>query len=211
MQPLFTYNQEQAASVGAGQYVTKSGGYELKVTRAEVTRSQSAGSQAQFMEFDFETKEGLKCNYVSICFVKGDGTSLDFGNNLIQAIMGCAGVQNLTVAQDGKCYEIIGKTLKAVLQRVDYTKNSGEDGYKFELKLPALMSGQTIQEQMKGEQAKAFASYAESISDKDERTSNKQQTGCGAPQNAQSYQQPAQGQQPQYNQPPAGFDDSIPF
>ena len=51
-QPLFTYNQEQAASVGAGQYVTKSAGYDVKVVRAVLTKSQTQGSQAQFLEMD---------------------------------------------------------------------------------------------------------------------------------------------------------------
>lgn len=169
MTQLFTYNQEQAATVGAGQYVTKSGGYDVKVVRAVATKSQTQGSQAQFIELDIETREGQKCNYISICFVKGDGTKLDFGNKLIQAIMGCAGIQSLTIDQQGNATELLNKSFKAILQRVDFTKNNGEDGYKFELKLPALMSGQTIQEQLSGKQAQAFKSYADSVEDKDER------------------------------------------
>ena len=121
----FTYNQEEAATVGAGQYVTKSGGYDVKVVSAKITKSQTQGSQAEFLEFDLETREGQKANYVSICYKKGDGTQLDFGNKLIMAIMGCAGIQTLTADANGVCAGLIGKSFKAILQRVDFTKNNG--------------------------------------------------------------------------------------
>ena len=215
MQPLFTYNQEQAATVGAGQYVTKSGGFDIKVVRAVTTKSQTQGSQAQFLEMDFETREGQKCNYVSICFIKGDGTQLEFGNKLIQAIMGCAGVQHLTVDQQGNCTELLQKSFKAILQRVDFTKNNGQDGYKFELKLPALMTGQTIQEQLANKPAKAFAGYADSVEDKDERTAKPSQapTQQAAPQMAPAYQQTPLPQGYNGEQAPTGADDfsDIPF
>ncbi|MDB4261432.1 hypothetical protein N9878_01055 [bacterium] len=215
MTPLFTYNQEQASTVGAGQYVTKSGGFDVKVVRAVTTRSQTQGSQAQFLEMDFETREGQKCNYVSICFVKGDGTQLDFGNKLIQAIMGCAGVQHLTIDQQGNATELLGKSFKAILQRIDFTKNNGQDGYKFELKLPALMTGQTIQEQVSNKEAQAFAIYAGSVEDKDDRktinsapqqNSAPQMTPAYDPNGPQSYGTKAGSQQGAQD-----FDDDIPF
>jgi hypothetical protein len=211
MTPLFTYNQEQASTVGAGQYVTKSGGFDVKVVRAVATQSQTAGSKAQFLEMDFETREGQKCNYVSICFVKGDGTQLDFGNKLIQAIMGCAGVQHLTIDPQGNATELLNKSFKAILQRVDFTKNNGEDGYKFELKLPALMTGQTIQEQVSNKTAQAFATYAESVEDKDDR-----KKAGGAQQNVTSFGErhanlaPAY-QAPQQNQMATDDLSDIPF
>lgn len=220
MQPLFTYNQEQASTVGAGQYVTKSGGYDVKVVRAVATRSQTQGSQAQFLEMDFETREGQKCNYVKICFVKGDGTQLDFGNKLIQAIMGCAGVQHLTIDQQGNATELLGKQFKAILQRVDFTKDSGDDGYKFEIKLPALMTGQTIQEQVSNKPAQAFASYADSVEDKDDRkpnTTGPQQSASPQmapaydPNGPQSYGTKATQQKNAHPNPSMDFDDDIPF
>lgn len=205
MTQLFTYNQEQAAQVGASQYVSKSGGYDVKVTRAIATKSQTQGSQAQFLELDLETREGQKCNYVKICFMKADGSQLDFGNQLIQSVMGCAGVQYLTVDQNGNCNELLNKQFKAVLQRVDFSKSDGTDGYKFDLKLPALMTGQTIQEQLASKQAQAFASYAGTIEDKDERKTNSQATSQQPPKMAPAYnQQPAQTQS--YGTPPPGYD-----
>ena len=52
----FTYNQEQAAQVGAGQYVTKSGGYDFKIVRAQF--SKSTNNQSEALEFDFEDRDG---------------------------------------------------------------------------------------------------------------------------------------------------------
>lgn len=204
---VFTYNQEQAKTVGAGEWITKSGGYDLSVVRAQFTASQTQGSQAKFLEMDVVSREGQKCNYISVCYVKGDGAPLQFGEALIQAIMGCAKIGAMTMDQNGNCPELIGKNFKAVLQRTDFTKNNGEDGYKFDLKLPAMMNGQTIKESISGEAPKAFNSYAESVSDKDERKQNtqihsaQQQNGTPEPKGYGGSQQVAGND----------FDDDIPF
>ena len=168
----FTYNQEEAAQIGAGQYVTKSGGYDLKIVRAQFSKSQS--NQSEALELDFETREGLKCNYVSINHTKGNGNTNEYGGKLIQAIMGCIGIQNLTADQQGNCPELYNKGLKGVIQRVDYTKqsgpNAGQDGYKFDFKLPAnIQTSKTVKEAMTNAEAASFKQYAESIVDKDDR------------------------------------------
>lgn len=199
----FTYNQEQAAQIGAGQYVTKSGGYDLKIVRAQFAKSQSNRSEA--LELDFETREGLKCNYVSINHTKGDGNPNEYGGKLIQAIMGCIGIQNLTEGQQGHCPELMNKGLKGVIQRVDYTKqsgaNAGTDGYKFDFKLPAnIQTGKTVKETMSNSDATSFKQYAESIVDKDERQTNgsaRQATNNAVSNNAQDNS--------------IDFDDDIPF
>lgn len=209
----FNYNQELAEQIGGGSYVTKSGGYDLKVVRAQFTKSDN--NQAEFLEFDFETREGLKLNYVSINFMKGDGTPNEFGNKMINAIMGCIGVQQLNAGNDGNCPELFNKGLKGIVQRVDYTKQSGpkagQDGYKFEFKLPAnIQTGKTVKEVNSNSEAKSFASYAESIEDKDERTQ--------VPSGGFASQRPMDGAMAQNgiannNQQSTGvdFDDDIPF
>ena len=94
MTTLFNYNQEQAIQAGGGQWVLESGGFDLKITRAAFTKSQSANSRAEFLELDVETREGAKCNYISICYTKGDGTTLDFGHNGFKfELKLCANVQ----------------------------------------------------------------------------------------------------------------------
>tara|TARA_R110000744_G_scaffold377890_1_gene493379 strand:- start:1113 stop:1721 length:609 start_codon:yes stop_codon:yes gene_type:complete len=186
----FNYNEQLATQIGAGQYVTKSGGYDLKIVRSQFTKSNN--NNAEFLELDFETREGLKLNYVSINFVNGKGEENAFGMKMINAIMGCANVQNLTQANDGSCPELFNKGIKAVVQRVDYTKqsgqNAGQDGYKFELKLPAnIGTGRTVKETSTNATATAFDQYASSIEDKDERTApqaNQQSGGFNSQQAA---------------------------
>jgi hypothetical protein len=206
----FNYNEELATQIGAGQYVTKSGGYDLKIVRAQFTKSTN--NNAEFLELDFETREGLKLNYVSVNFMKGNGETNDFGMKMINAIMGCANVQNLTQANEGHCPELFNKGIKGVVQRVDYTKQSGpkagEDGYKFELKLPAnIGTGRTVKETSTNSAATAFDQYAGSVEDKDTRT-------IGQPAQQQGYTQQAQpNQQAKVNpqEPSIDFDDDIPF
>lgn len=202
--PIFTYDQSQATQIGGGgQYVTESGGYDLKVVRAQ-------WKDGKFLEFDFETRDGKKLNYVSINYVKNDGSANQYGQQMIQAIMGCVGVQQLTTDQQGNVPELFGKFMKGVVQRVDYTKtggqNAGQDGYKFDFKLPANMqTGQTVKEMVEQKPAEAFDKYASTIENKDER--GKHQSGT----NQSHLNQDSKQTQHQYNEPPMDFDDDIPF
>ena len=73
----------------------------------------------------------------------------------------------------------LASLLKAVVQRVDYTKqsgaNAGQDGYKFEFKMPAsINTSQTVKELVDGSPAEAYQKYADSVQDKDERQSYSQ-------------------------------------
>jgi hypothetical protein len=209
----FTYNEELATQIGGGSYVTKSGGYDFKVTRAEFATGQNGNSKA--LELDLETRDGLKCNYLSINYVKNDGNANEFGQKMINAIMGCALVQNLT-NQNGNCPELFGKYFKGIVQRIDYTKqsgpNAGQDGYKFEFKLPAnIQSGKTVKEAKDESEAKSFASYADSIEDKDERTVNQGGFQNQTPNqgNSHNFDNSKPPQQP--NGASVEFDDDIPF
>lgn len=198
MNPVFTYNQNLATQIGGGlQYV--SGGYDLKIVRAQM-------KEGKFLEFDFEEKEGRKFQFISINHTKNDNTPNEFGHKMINAIMGCVGVSQLTCDQQGNVPELSGKYLKGILQRVNYTKQSGEnagkDGFRFEFKMPAsIKDGRTVKEMVEQKPAEAFDRYAESVEDKDERGSIPSQPAQQAPQSAQ----------PQYSDVPMDFDDDIPF
>lgn len=201
MNTIFTYNQEEAAQIGGGgQYVTESGGYDLQVERAQF-------KDGKFLEFDFKTRDGKLLNYVSINYVKNDGQPNQYGQQMIQAIMGCIGVQSLSVADnEGNVPELKGKQLKGVVQRVNYIKQSGEkagqEGYKFDFKLPAnIQTGKTVKEQIDNKPAEAFAKYAETITDKDDTQRGGAQGG--------DYSE-SQHSAPQYDDLP-DFDDDIPF
>lgn len=205
MQTIFTYNQDLATQINGAGGGYHSGGYDLKITRSQMT------NEGKHIEFDFEAREGQKFNYVSINIVRNDGQPNEFGQKMVNAIMGCVGVNQLTCDQVGNIPELFGKYVKGVLQRIDYTKqsgaNAGQDGFKFEFKLPAsIKDGRTVKEMVENKPAEAFQKYADSIEDKDER-------GNAPKPNQQSYNSPQQPQQqtPQYNEPPMDFDDEIPF
>ena len=205
----FNYNQEQASQVGGGQYVTKSGGYDLKIVRAEFSKNQN--SSAESLELDFVTREGMKLNYISINFTKGNGEPNDFGHKMVQAIMGVTGVVNLSQGNGGSCPELFNKGLKGVVQRVDYTKtsgnNAGQDGYKFDFKLPAnIQTGKTVKEAITNDEAKSFSQYASSVEDKDERVV-KFDNQHAPQQQSGGFQQPGIQQQA----PAIDFDDDLPF
>lgn len=203
MNAVFTYSQDMATQIGGGgQYVSESGGYELKVVRAQFVNNKA-------LELDFETRDGLKLNYVSINYVKNDGQPNEYGQKMIHAIMGCCGASQLTQDNNGNIPELFGKFVKGIVQRVDYTKTSGakagEDGYKFDFKLPAMMkTGQTIKEYVEQKPAEAFDKYASTIEDKDERSN---QTPSHPQSHANQNGNPSQNMQ----QGGVDFDDDIPF
>lgn len=199
MQPIFTYNQDLATQINGAGGGYHSGGYDLKIARAQMK------NEGKHIEFDFEAREGQKFNYVSINIVRNDGQPNEFGQKMVNAIMGCVGTNQLTRDQNGNIPELFGKYIKGVLQRIDYTKQSGanigQDGFKFEFKLPAsIKDGRTVKEIVENKPAEAFQKYADSIEDKDERGINHQ---ANAQRSAPSKQQ----SQPQYNEPPMDFDD----
>lgn len=207
---IFNYNQEAAASAGASSYITESGAYTGKILTAVYVISGQKKTQG--MEFSFESKEGQTANYLTVYYAKADNTPLQGGINMINAIMGCANVQSMSSAsrtvgqvQENYAPEIEGKPIGLLLQKVLYSKNNGEDGFKFEIKLPCFASnGQTIQEKAEAKPASRVAKWAATITDKDDRTNKAQQQG--------GYQQPASQQSaPQHSEPSIEFDDDIPF
>ena len=186
MQTMFTYNQQQASELSTGgNYVSESGGYIVKVTRAQFVGATN--SKASFLELDFETNDGKQLNYVSICYCKKDGTPNDYGNQVIQAIMCITGLQNLSMIQNGdkyECPELKGKYLGGVFQKVLYTKNNGSEGYKFELKIPYEPKTKlTAKEKIAGVAPSEVDKYLESLKDRDDRNKS------GSPSN-QGYEQP---------------------
>lgn len=198
---MFSYDQQMASQIGGGLSY-KSGGYDVKIVSAKFVNGKS-------LELNLEEKEGRKFNYVSINYQKNDGQPNDYGWKMINAIMGSIGVVKLSSDNNGNCPELIGRYLKAVLQRIDYTKTSGEkageDAWKFDFKLPAnIKTGQTVKEALEGKPAEVFDKLAMVIEDKDERVSGSVTAG-----NNQSSSQ--HNQAPQYNEPSIDFDDDIPF
>jgi hypothetical protein len=194
---IFTHDQEAAMTAGQGGFINESGAYAITISEAKLTKAQSG---AEFIEFSGETDDGRKVNYLSVCCKKKDGSVNTFGQSMVQAIMGCCGVRQVTShmvsVNNLIAPEFTGKRVGLVLQKILRTKNNGDDTYGMDIRIPFYPdTHQTIAEKVEGKPATAIDKMVAGLKDKDERKSAS--TG---------YQNHAQ-----QNIPPADFDDGIPF
>lgn len=171
---MFNYDQSQGVAAGVSNYVSESGAYSGRILTAE-WKQASTGTKG--IEITFETTEGLKANYLSLWYQKADGTELS-GAKMLNAIMGCTKVTSLnSVMQNGAngaqyfCPELANKAIGLVLQKVLYTKNDGQDGYKFEIRIPFIpQTGKTLAEQLGNKDAVTINNILKTLTDKDDRT-----------------------------------------
>ncbi|MBD1229470.1 DUF669 domain-containing protein [Xenorhabdus griffiniae] len=200
---IFTYNQETAMSAGQGGFINESGAYVITISEAKITKSQHG---AEFIEFSGEADDGRKVSYLSICCKKKDGSANQFGQSMVQAIMGCCGVRQVTSHMISASHvitpEFAGKRVGLVLQKILRTKNNGDDTYGMDIRIPFYPdTRQTIAEKVEGKTATTIDKMVANLKDKDERKINTQHY---------SGQQSEAPRQPQ-GQPSVDFDDDIPF
>ena len=93
---------------------------------------------------------------------------------MIHAIMGCAGVGQLTMQMKAAgqyiAPEFSGKRVGLVLQKVLKSKNDGSDTYGLDIRMPFLANThQTLLEQSEGKNAEAVNKIISGLKDKDER------------------------------------------
>lgn len=207
-QTIFTYNQEQAIKAGNSSFIAETGAYICRIISAEYVQSQSG---ALSLELTVETKEGLRGNYLSIYYQGKDGSPLQSGHNMIQAIMGVTRVAELTRQfKDNKAYapQLEGKYIGLMLQKVLRTKQDGSDTYGFQILCPFFHNTQkTLAEHLENKPAERIKWLIEHIKDKDDRKKQDQQ------QNYQAHQQ-LYGQSTSSSYPPPladNLDDEIPF
>lgn len=167
----FTYNQESALSAGLSGFINESGAYVVTITEAKYMISSGG---AKSIEFSVEADDGRKANYLNVYTVKKDGTSNTHGVNMINAIMGCTGVNQLTMMmKDVNTHlapELIGKKVGFVLQKTLKTKDSGQETYSFDIRVPFIAATrQTLQEKVDGKPALALDKILSILKDKDER------------------------------------------
>ena len=121
---IFTYNEEAALTAGMGGFINESGAYVITITEAALTASQGG---AKAIEFSGESDDGRKVQYLSVYVSKKDGSANTFGVKMIHAIMGCAGVKQLTnqmkAVNQYVAPEFAGKKVGLVLQKVLRSKN----------------------------------------------------------------------------------------
>ncbi|MDX1466100.1 MAG: hypothetical protein R3215_10410 [Halomonas sp.] len=217
MTTAFTYNEDQAAAAdgGGSEYLLESAVVRGTITAARWTLAPN--SQAEFLQIDFETEKGQKANYINFIFKDKEGKPLQFGEERIQALMGCTGAQSLSRVQKGQevtCPELVGRKVALALEVRYFPKtNSDRPGFGFDVKaIMSAHSGITIGEHRdgKGPESKEYwvgqfttnrhGNYAEVIA---------KMNGGQAPQSGGGSQPPA-GQMPPPNQGD-DFDDEIPF
>nr|WP_318385079.1 DUF669 domain-containing protein [uncultured Enterobacter sp.] len=168
---IFTYNEEAALTAGQGGFINESGAYVLTITEAALKQSEKG---ARFIEFSGESDDGKKVQYLSVCTIKNDGTENKFGANVIHAMMGCAGVRQLTQHMQSVnnfvAPEFHGKKIGLVIQKVLTTKRDGSDGYQMEIRLPFIaQTGQTLKEKAEGKQPETVQHMVATMKDKDNR------------------------------------------
>ena len=170
-QPFFTYDQESGEKAGVSSF--EGGAYVGMFTEAKYKKANS-GSHG--LEFTFETPDGSTFNYLTIYFAKANNDPIKMGQNVLNALMGLMNVRALNWTQkDGEnyCEELADKPIGLFLQKVLYTKNDGDDGYRFEIKMPFdVKTRQTLKEMVGNIEAKTINSLSESYQDKDERGQN---------------------------------------
>lgn len=206
MTQVFAYNEEQAAAAdsGGGEYITES-----CVARGFIEHAKwvEANSGAKGLELTFESEKGQKANYLTLYYQKKDGSQNEVGHQQIQSLMGVTGVQSLSQAQgkDGLIApELTRKPVQIALERENYIKNNGGEGFRFQIKcFMSARSGLTIAEHKAGKQAESAAYWAQRFAENPKGKAPKQQNGA-----------PASGQHDYSNSyvPPADdMDDEIPF
>ncbi|WP_339057102.1 DUF669 domain-containing protein [Candidatus Regiella endosymbiont of Tuberolachnus salignus] len=180
---IFTYHQETALAAGQSGFISESGAYIFSITEAKYMNSPSG---AKSIEFSVETDDGRKANYLNLYYEKKDGTANAYGVNLINALMGCTGIKQLTRVIKSNLLlapELRGKKVGLVLQKKLKTKSDGSDTYSFDIQLPFFaQTRQTLPEKIAGKPATHIDKLITMLKDKDERLSPiAQQTSAAYP------------------------------
>lgn len=167
---ISTYNKEAALAAGQSAFIKESGAYVVTILEAKYMTSNGG---AESIEFSVETDDGKKVNYLNVYCTKKDKTPNKHGVNMINAIMGCAGVQQLTTkminAHTHIAPELTNKRVGLVLQKTLKTKTNERDTYSFDILLPFIaQTRQTLDEQINGLPAQTIDKKLATLQDKDD-------------------------------------------
>jgi hypothetical protein len=180
MTTAFTYNEEQAvaADSGGGEYILESCVARGFIEQAKWVEAQSG---AKGLELTFESEKGQKANYLTLYYQKKDGTENEIGHQQIQSLMGVTGAQSLSQApgKDGMIApELTRKPVQIALERENYIKNNGDEGFRFQIKcFMSAKSGLTIAEHKAGKPAESAAYWSQRFAENPKGKAPKQQNG----------------------------------
>ncbi|EOV1642027.1 DUF669 domain-containing protein [Yersinia enterocolitica] len=167
----FVYDQDSGLSAGLSGFINESGAYIFTISEAKYVISSGG---AKSIEFSVETDDGRKANYLNVYTVKKDGSPNTHGVNMINAMMGCSGVKQLTIIKNEAgvdvAPEFVGRKLGLVLQKTLKTKDDGRETYNFDIRIPYFAQNQrTLQEHVTNAPAETIAKMLTTLKDKDER------------------------------------------
>lgn len=170
------YDQEAAKKAGGSEYITESGAY-VGTLSAKWAES-SKGTQG--IEFSLACPGG-KADYLTVWVYKAGGEMITGGYNLLQAIIGLLKLRGLgRFKKDAEVTEFAGKQIGFVLRKVLYTKNNGDDGYKFEIVMPfSATTNKTLREALDNKPAETVDRVLATLKDKDERGASRQPVQTG--------------------------------
>lgn len=178
MTTMFTYNADSGIKAGQSDYINQGGAYVGTITSAKWV--SGANSQSAALELSIKTDEGM-ANYLSMYYLKKDGTANQSGESMINAIMGLLKLQTLSQKQDGKdyaCPELLNKKIGLVLRKILKTKNDGSDTYGFEILMPfSSASRRTLREANNDQPPTAVDALLATLTDKDERKNTGSHSG----------------------------------
>lgn len=133
-----------------------------------------AQTGTQGIEFTLWLNQNSSINYLRVNYQKADGSIIKFGMNIVMAMMGLCGLEDIAIEHlpnEAVIPEFNGKQIGLALQKVYYTKTTdGTDGYKFEVRLPFhVQTGKTYREYINNEPATYLNEVLAELTDRDER------------------------------------------
>lgn len=144
MSRAYNFDAKSAAAAGVSNYISETGKYKGKFTRAEIIRSDKG---TEGVELSFVSNEGLKTDFLHLWTVNADGQGLP-SLKVLHAVMACLRLRAINPApiqvtrHDGHAEsaegfpDLTNKPIGVLLQKEEYTKRDGSTGYKFNLIAP---------------------------------------------------------------------------
>lgn len=132
----YTLDSKLAKKADGGDYITMTGKYVGKITKAEEVLSTN---DTQGIDFSFEAQDGSKANYMTLWTVNQNGESLPSLNTL-NAIMTCMRVKEISTTKmtvkdhkgerPAECFTQLHKPIGLLLAKEPYDKTDGSEGYR---------------------------------------------------------------------------------
>lgn len=190
----YTADANAARQANTNNFIDQSGKYKGVFTLAEAVTSKKG---TEGIEFSFKSEDGQQANYLTLWTYNENNEPL-YGFKVLSAIMTVMGIKELTPKQgnipdkDGNSRQVTAfpilhnKPVGLVLQKVLYTKNNGDDGYKFNIFAPFQSQTElTAKELLDGKtQPHALSGIVANLKDKDERTTKPINGGYAGSQNS---------------------------